>query len=232
MAGAYDLADLISFAGRFGPGGNPATGQADIGFHMGVVTAWNSSTGQNTLMVSGGVVNDIPVLSTADSIMLNVGDTVGLLRFKSTYFILGRIAPPGGGAALRMRSAKASSDVQTTSSSYVNLAGGPALTDVYIGTSRRCLVFVKASMQVAGDAAMANIEVSGASAIAPDPAAPAFIGSGNSTQAVSASAMSMILLTAEDGLNEGLNTFTVKYAVLNGVATGFFRDRALVVWPF
>lgn len=221
---ADDLAPLLAAAA-----GDAA--KSDVGFHMGVIQAWNADTGENTLEVAGGIVTDVSVLSTADNIMLTAGDTVGLLRFKSTYFILGRLSTPGGGAALRMRVARTDSSVSTTSTTYVDL-GGPVLPNVYIGSSRRCLVFVKASMAVAGDAALANVEVSGASDIAPMVATPAFIGSGSTTQSVSASAMSMILLTGADGLNPGLNTFTTKYAVLNGAAEGFFQDRQIVVWPF
>lgn len=245
MAGAYDLADLIAFGGRFGPGGDPARGQGgDIGFHQGVVTSWNSLTGENTLMVAGGEVRDIPVLSTADSIMLAEGDSVGLIRFKSTYFILGRIAPPGGGAQLATRQAYTSGEVSTTSGSFVDLAGGPTLTDVYVGTSRRCLVFISAQMATGNAWAHASVAVSGASDIAADSGgASASLGgfdladtSSGGDVYISGTATSIQLFDASNGLNPGLNTFRMQYRresdpAYTPVAAALFGRRRLVVLP-
>jgi hypothetical protein len=226
---ANDLAELLTFAGKFGAAGRPDT-QGPLGFHQGQVVTWNSVTGQNTVAVLGTTVNDVPVLTTADSIMLNVGDTVGILRFKSTYFLLGRIAPPGAGAALGIRSAVVTARETTTSFEYTDLATlGPRLSDVYIGSSRRCLVFMAVSMTNSpGAIAGANFIVSGASQIEPESTADAYIGS---EVEIGTSASSFVLLTEEDGLNEGRNTFTMKYySTADKVAA--FEDRKIAVFPF
>ncbi|MFF5992576.1 hypothetical protein [Prauserella flavalba] len=246
MAGAYDLADLIAFGGRFGSGGDPAGGQnSDLGFHQGVITEWNSLTGENTLMVAGGVVSNIPVLSTADSVLLNVGDTVGLIRFKSTYFILGRIASPGGGAQLSTRQAFAGSEVSTTSSSYIDLAGGPVAPDVYVGTSRRALVMFSAQAACGNAYAEASIAVSGASDIAAGAGGtPVTVGAfdfgdassgGDAYAGVTSTAIQVF--DASVGLNSGLNTFTMQYRrTISGNyspnAPALFSRRRLVILPY
>lgn len=227
-----DLPGLFDFVPRFA--GTPDR-QGDLGFHQGVVVAWDSATGANTVAVAGGEVSNIPVMSTADSIMLDVGDNVGLLRFKSTYFILGRIAPPGAGAALGIKAAAIATLESTNSTTFVDLATpGPTLTDIYIGSSRRCLVFVSvAAFSAVNDSASAHVAVSGASTI--NPPANIFKGafaSGNfGATAVGLSATRVFLFTAADGLNKGLNTFTTKYASEAG-GSAQFQDRTLCVFPF
>lgn len=245
MAGVYDLADLITFGERFGPGGNPASGGGDVGFHMGTVTEWDSSTGENVLMVAGGTVSNVPVLSTADSIMLAPGDTVGLIRFKSTYFILGRIAAPGGGAALQTRQAFTAAEVSTTNGSYTDL-GGPVASDVYVGTSRRAMVFVSSLMATGNAWAQATVTVSGASSISADANnnASAQLGafdigdtSSNGRVYISGVATSVQVFDASNGLNAGLNTFRMVYRrhtdpQFTPLGAAVFGRRRLVVLPF
>lgn len=94
MTSAEDLSDLLQFSGKFGAGGRPDV-KGPVGFHQGFIESWDAATGENAVRVLGTVVNDLPVLSVADSILLTEGDPVGILRFRQTYFILGRITPPG-----------------------------------------------------------------------------------------------------------------------------------------
>lgn len=65
-----------------------------IGFHQGVVVAWNDQTGENTIRVAGSDVNDLAMLNITEALVLRPGHVVGLLRFLNTYFILGRIVVP------------------------------------------------------------------------------------------------------------------------------------------
>lgn len=223
-----DLAPLLHFIPRFG---GTVDRQGDLGFHQGVISAWNSITGENTINVAGGTVTNIPVMSTADSIMLAVGDVVGMLRFKSTYFILGRIGPPGAGAALGIRAAKVTTSQTTTSTSYTDLATvGPQLTNVYIGSSRRCLVFIAAACAATNDLAAFNVAVSGASTIAPSSVEDGYIGGGG-TNVIQGGIATFLLLGAAEGLNAGLNTFTMKYKSVNG-STVAFLNRKMAVFPF
>lgn len=81
---ADDLAPLLAAAGR-----------PDVGFHSGRVLAWNTDTGANTIDVAGAELTDVPILNTGEAIALRAGHVVALLRFKSSYFILGRVTMPG-----------------------------------------------------------------------------------------------------------------------------------------
>lgn len=83
--GAADLAPLLASAGL-----------PDVGFHQGTVTAWNEVTGTNTVTVNGATLTNLPALNLGEFVILEPGDVVGLLRFKHTYFILGRIILPSG----------------------------------------------------------------------------------------------------------------------------------------
>lgn len=69
-------------------------GRGDLSFHQGVVTAWDVTTGANTVNVAGTEIPDVPMLNITELLSIAVGDTVALLRYKSTYFILGRVVRP------------------------------------------------------------------------------------------------------------------------------------------
>ncbi|WBQ02937.1 hypothetical protein [Kribbella sp. CA-293567] len=71
------------------------TGQPGVRFRQGTVTAWNPSTGANTIDVAGGTLTDVPILNTGEAIALKAGHVVGLLGQGSTWFIVGRITPAG-----------------------------------------------------------------------------------------------------------------------------------------
>lgn len=66
----------------------------DLGFHQGVIIAWNVQTGENVIRVAGSDVVNIQMLNSTESLVLQRGNVVALLRFKNTYFILGRIVTP------------------------------------------------------------------------------------------------------------------------------------------
>lgn len=226
---------------------SPGT-QGDIGFHTGEVLAWDQDAGTNTIRVLGTAMADLQVVATG-SVMVGVGDLVAIWRYKSTYFVMGRIAPVS--EALTVRAASdATTGTVTSTSVFSDLTGtsvGPTVSNVYIGPSRRCLVFLSVGC---GSTDMgygsAHFQVTGASTIAPPTGAGnwsqgAFVGSDSATvgddpTAVSASATRIFLLTAANGLNAGLNTFTVKYmghpdsGVLLNNDVQFF-DRVIVVLP-
>jgi hypothetical protein len=71
------------------------TGQPGVRFRQGTVTAWNASTGANTIDVAGGTLTNVSILNTGEAIALKAGHVVGLLGQGSTWFIIGRITPPG-----------------------------------------------------------------------------------------------------------------------------------------
>lgn len=237
-----DLAAALTYAGKFGTSGKPEGTDGALGFHQGVVDAWDSITGANTVRVLGTTINDLPVLSTADSIMLTEGDLVGVMRFQATYFILGRIAPPGGGAALSTRQAFDGSTVSTSNSTYTDL-GGPSTTDVYVGSSRRVMVFFSAQITAGNAYGHASIAVSGASSIAAGQGGtPATVGGFDLADTgsggdvfIGVTATAVQVFDSSVGLNEGLNTFTMMYRqeVPSGYtptdSTSFLRRRIVVL---
>lgn len=221
---ADDLSPLLTAAGR-----------PQIGMRQGVLNAWNASTGANTVTVAGQVFTDLPILASS-TLAMAPGDQIALLRFGSTYFILGTIRPAGVGT-LAIRAAKVEAQESTTSASYVDLATvGPRLVDVYIGPSRQCLVLLTAAASVVNGQAAMDFTVTGASSIAVNTVAtnPASIGAPTAGQLIG-SITSNTVLTAANGLNEGLNTFTCKYSrysTASGGSAATFRDRAMTVIPF
>jgi hypothetical protein len=70
-------------------------GEPGVRFRQGTITAWDSSTGQNTIDVAGGTLTDVPILNTGEAIALKAGHVVGLLGQGMAWFIIGRITPPG-----------------------------------------------------------------------------------------------------------------------------------------
>lgn len=67
----------------------------EIGFHQGKVIAFNLDTGENTIRIKDTDFFDLPVMNVTDSAGLVPGMVVGVLRIRSTYFVIGRIANPG-----------------------------------------------------------------------------------------------------------------------------------------
>lgn len=222
-------------------------GEADVGFHSGQVLAWDPEAGTNTILVLGTPMQDLQIVSSG-SVSVGVGDTVAIWRYKSTYFVMGRIAPVDQALTVRA-AADAATGFTTSTTVFTDLSSGagPTLDDVYIGPSQRCLVFLSCGATATDEGyASAHFQVTGASTISP-PTGPsnwsegAFVGNdvagaGANTAEVAGSATRVFLLTAADGLNTGLNTFTVKYIGLDkdGGATNndcFFFHRVITVFP-
>lgn len=79
---ADDLASL------FGNAPQPLT------MRQGTVVTWNSETGENSVIVDGGLLENLPILNTSESIALKTGMVVVLVRWSSQYYILGRVTRP------------------------------------------------------------------------------------------------------------------------------------------
>lgn len=209
---------------------------ADVGFHTGEVIAWDQSAGTNTIRVLGAVVQNIQVVASG-SVMVGVGDLVAIWRYKSTYFVMGRIAPVN--QTLRVRYAIGTDDdnnVVAGAGDWHDLNHGniPTISDVYIGPSRTCIVWL--SCAIAGNSALAgeaHIQVTGVSNIPPpnpavDGRSMGAIGGGP----VQVGAHRIFVITAADMLNQGLNTFQVKYRkFVSSVDDAFFSNTVLVVLP-
>lgn len=220
-----------------------ASGGDEVGFHTGVITSWDETTGVNTVNVGGTDMANLSVLSPSTTIGLRVGMPVGVLRVKTRYFILGKIAAPGAGAALSTREAYAPELVSTSNSSWVSLPGGPVVENVYIGESRTALVLLSATIFSENAYSMATVEVTGASNIPAENMltgiANAMFNEANPTSPglrSGATVANTIVLNESHGLNTGFNTFTMQYT--RRTRSGYtptqdaqFQNRRIVVMP-
>lgn len=217
-------------------GAGPSAG---IDFHQGQVLTWNPSDNTSTVRVLGTVLNDLPVLSSG-AVLLGVGDSVGILKIKSQYFILGRVSTVQQG--LRPRSARLDPTTFTVSgATYTGSA--PVLTDVYIGPSRSCIMWLGATISLHGAngtgltrSGFASVEITGNSGI-PASTFESFgsvpsltVGPGTNATTYSSG---VVPVTAVDGLYEGLHTFTMKYrnASPDPGTSATFLNASLTVLP-
>jgi hypothetical protein len=205
-------------------------------WHTGVIVSWDELTGSNVVLVENQLFNDIRVLSVGLVQPFQPGDVVEIEVRGSQWFILGKVRMPGAGSAEQIRSAEVLAyELAAGVFPFGDLATvGPVLEDVYVGSSRRCLVTISAYIQVSQASARIGVQVSGSSTIAPATKHTAvnFLNAGTGASGITSARTFM--LTAADGLNQGLNTFTAKYNVfLVGTGTGGnFGDRTLIVQPF
>lgn len=247
MANAWEIADLMT-KGLQGP-----TGPEDSAFHTGVVNTWNTLSGVNTVTVNGVVLSNLKSLYSGVGISYQPNDVVVILRKQSQYFILGKVSTPGGTAPSTIQEGFFSF-VTTfgTAGAWGNhptLGAGPT-SQVYIGSSRSCLVLFSANIKVrVGDTAFGpdiydplclaaiSFAVSGASTIAAD----AYLGqtallqmentnTGGGGKMVSTltTVSGFMRLGPQHNLNVGLNTFTIKY---KSGQTAEFQIPHLVVIP-
>lgn len=231
--------DAAGIAALITAGNAPPTGSSDIGFHTGQIVSWDESSGTNVVTVQGVNLSNLKALQGGIGILYQAGDVVGIIRFQTTYFVLGKVAAPGAGAANQIRSAAVNTAVNNVNVAQWNdLPGspGPTLSNVYIGSSRRCLVLMTCLMDVSGVEGYMSVAISGASTIAPSGNTglqTGFIGIPSGAPVVTAQSAANFVLTSTDGLNSGFHTFTAKYGVFISGGTGVnFLRRSMTVIPF
>lgn len=66
----------------------------NIAVRQGVVQAWDTNTGENSVQIAGGTVVNIPSL-TAEAAELVAGDVVAVLTSGDTALVLGKVTTPG-----------------------------------------------------------------------------------------------------------------------------------------
>src|ERR1044072_3800643 len=125
----------------------PEPGEAP--FLQGTVVAWDAVAGTNIVRVRGKECVNIPSLVGSETGLIQEKDRVIVIRLNNTYAVLGRLELPGREQrALGLATASVLAAEASTSGTYGNLAtAGPSVT-VNIGSSRRCLVFASAQVQV------------------------------------------------------------------------------------
>lgn len=74
---------------------NAAAETGDLKFHQGLVLSWNSNTGANVVRIAGSDIANVQLLASAGAVVLAPGDPVMVLKYKSQYFITGKVLTPG-----------------------------------------------------------------------------------------------------------------------------------------
>jgi len=74
---------------------NAAAETGDLKFHQGLVLSWDSNTGANVVRIAGSDIANVQLLASAGAVVLSPGDPVMVLKYKSQYFIQGRVLTPG-----------------------------------------------------------------------------------------------------------------------------------------
>jgi hypothetical protein len=239
-----ELAYAVAIAAANAAAAAPSGG-ADLAQYQGKILSWDELTGLNSVLVNGAAISNMKVVQSGIGLQYQPGDAVLVGKRMSQWYILGKVAAPGAGAANQIASALVAASESTASTSYADLATvGPVVT-VYIGSSARCMVTVSStisSLANAGTATQqwiggnASFAVSGASTIAPS--SDFYVG-GETWYATASAPVGFYLggsrttlLTAARGLNPGLNTFTMKYLALSANPGATFFDRTITVIPF
>jgi hypothetical protein len=66
-------------------------GNTDLQFYQGIISVWNTATFANVIQVAGTTLRNIPVLTSAGLNALRAGDPIALLKYKNSWFIIGRV---------------------------------------------------------------------------------------------------------------------------------------------
>lgn len=230
------LAALIAEAGQ-GP-----SGSEDLSNYTGQILAWDEISGTNVVHVNGGDIPNMRVIQSGVGVAYQVGDVVNITRRGTQWFINGKVGAPGAGAGNQIRSQRvASLRTLPLGGAFADISGsfGPEVANVTIGSSRRCLVVHSFEVSISGStadwfargSAYQAVQVSGASNLAVETAITdayakiPFASEGSFTAST--------LVTAANGLNPGLNTFTCKYrAAADAGLVVQVNNRVLTVIPF
>jgi hypothetical protein len=215
-------------------------GPPSASWHQGVVDSWDELSGANRVMISEEPFDDLRVLSTGALTPFQPGDVVEVVKVGTTAFILGKVRSVGAGLGERIASDKNvdGPDIPLNTD-YADLPSsfGPQVS-IVVGSGRRVLVIHSCAVSIPGGSsesyrgsAFQGVQISGATNILPSEAVYDcfFQGPPNSFQSLT----STTLLTAADGLNQGLNTFTCKYMgyVSGDIGSVSAYNRVLTVIP-
>lgn len=229
MANAAEIAALIT-AGMQGP-----TGPDDAGFHTGVILAWDEVSQTNSVLVNNATVNNLRTVQGGIGILYSPGDTVMIVRKQTQYFVLGKIAAPGGNNANQIQGQYIGTSEATASTSKTTLpTPGPQVT-VQIGSSGRALVMVGAFLQSTSPASgtyyggAVYVDLTGATIISNKVQIIKNMQSVTSGSGFSETASAVQLVT---GLNPGSTTFTCYYSAGPAAISTTFSSRTLTVIPF
>jgi len=238
------LAYAVAIAAANAAANATPSGGADLAHYTGRILSWDEATGLNSVEINGSPVGNLRVLQSGIGLVYQPGDVVLVEKRMSQWYILGKVAAPGASAGNQIQSQTVAANQSTTSTSYGDLATYGPEVSVYIGSSRRCLILFSAnvvSLTNAGTPTLifvggtAAVQVSGASTIAPNsPYCGGQVWYATASAPVGFQMVSsqLALLTAANGLNQGMNTFTLKYRAIATNPGANFIDRNITVIPF
>lgn len=247
MADANQIADLVSTALK-GP-----EGPEDAGFHTGVIKSWAKDTGINVVTVNGVDLANLKSLQGGIPNYYTAGDVVVIMRKQTQFFILGRVASPGGAAGSGpVSNGSAFNAIFNTSNVWADNPGSPNTPQLtaYIGSTRSALVIFKCEIYVkAGDPGFGAdvhnpLSEGGISFQVVGPGGTITAGTYASQAAYNriefwnpgAGQAVQSLITAHgefqigpgSGIQAGLNTFTMKYKTQGGTAQFINPDMTVI----
>ena len=225
----------------------------DVRYRQGTIVAFNPITLENTVLVGGTTLANLPLLGVGEATLLVPGAVVGIQVVGDAvkeYVIVGRIVKPNTADAADAMSLLNSqiytdfilTDESTTSVPYTDLATvGPRVT-VPVGPSGRILVLASAQMNgttpagnpTNGDSRI-NLEFSGANTESPTDLTRllGIWALSISSPATNLQYVRAVMITAQavfEGLNPGNTTITLKYRNgWGGANTVSFARRTLTV---
>lgn len=219
-----------------------------MGARKGVVVSWDQETAENTVLVGGTLLTNLPILNTSEAAILAEGDIVTCITLDTSWAILGRLTIPATPEAvsalssLRTESATVSGVDTISSTSYIDAPTNPGPeVSITVGPSGRLLVFLGAHILSQGPVTAAGnsqtvqggmgFRLSGANTSAVVAGrvitleAGLLVNSGTSQIRIEGDAGRAILVA---GLNPGLTAITGQYRSTSGVTTQF-SDRNITV---
>lgn len=218
MSTAMEIAQLLT-QGSQGP-----TGGEDIALHTGVIKSWDKLTGLNVVTINGVDITNIKALQGGVAAQYSVGDAVIIVRKQTQYFIMGKVAVPGGAAGSSPVGNTTANLVSQgdTAGAWVDLTGsvGPTVS-TYIGSNRAALILW--GFDYAGFQSTAEMgwEISGANTRAPGFVNNTSVKTGFTSSVAPTTTMyntvgGSYLMGNTVLLAPGLTTFTAKYRVAIG----------------
>lgn len=249
------MADLNGISDLLSRSLSAPQGPEDAAFHTGVIKSWDRQTGINVVTINAVDISNVRALQTGIANWFTAGDVVIIMRKQTQYFILGKVAAPGGAAGSGVQYASSNIGVQmNTGGVFADLTGFPNTpqVSVYIGSSKSALVIWSCEVTVSSgspvwSANTFNAYVEGEVGWAITGATTIPAGSFNSTtvkhgaqfpnpaagQAIDSKLVVTGTYTVSSGIgvNVGLNTFSMKYRTIAGLSV-FFGNPSITVIPF
>lgn len=188
------------------PSSAPRPPQEPLSFHQGYVLEWNALTGTNKVRVLGVELSNLLSLMGSEVGLIRAGDAVGILRFQTQYFVLGRVEASGvEQRALGVHYAETITLDDPVTDDFER-RNGPEVT-VDIGSTRRCFVSLSAEMLITNNVEWMGFRVTGASNIEPQEYRSLTAGGPE----IYLQATRTLVLEAQHGLEEGSNTFSTMH---------------------